>query len=99
MNKVTVSYGQTWLDIAMQELGDIERVIELAQLNNKSFTDILEAGKVMYVPDPDPSKSRIIRLFRTDANKPASGVTSATTSSTTGEGIEFWAIENDFIVF
>ena len=99
MTKVIVSYGQTWLDIAMQELGDIERVVELVQLNNQSLTTPLEAGTVLNVPDPDPSKNRIIRLFRTDANKPASGVTSATASSTTGEGIEFWAIENDFVVF
>jgi hypothetical protein len=100
MIKVTVSYGQTWFDIAMQELGDIERVVELAQANGRSITDALEAGEVLNVPAFDSTKRSIVQLFLTQANKPASGDTSIVADPDTGgnEGIEFWALENDFIV-
>jgi hypothetical protein len=99
MNKVTVSYGQTWLDIALQELGDMERAIELAQLNGRAITDELQAGEELIAPDFDSEKRSIIQLFRNAANKPASGDTfSAAEPGSTGEGIEFWAIENDFVV-
>jgi hypothetical protein len=99
MNKVTVSYGQTWLDIALQELGDMERAIELAQLNNRAITDDLQAGEELTVPDFDSEKRSIIQLFRTAANRPASGDTfSAAAPDSNGEGIEFWALENDFVV-
>ena len=99
MNKVTVSYGQTWLDIAMQELGDMERAIELAQLNNRAITDDLQAGEVLMVPDFDSEKRDIVQLFGNSANKPASGESFTAADAEAGlEGIEFWAIENDFIV-
>ena len=99
MNKVTVSYGQTWLDLALQELGDMERAIELAQLNNRAITDDLQAGEELLVPDFDSEKRSIIQLFRNKANRPASGDTFiAADPGSDGEGIEFWAIENDFVV-
>jgi hypothetical protein len=100
MTKVTVSYGQTWLDIAMQELGDIERTIELAQLNGRSITDPLEAGEILIVPDFDSAKKRIVQLLRNKANNPASAHTLIAVDPDTGgnEGIEFWAIENEFVV-
>jgi hypothetical protein len=100
MTKVTVSYGQTWLDIAMQEMGDVERSIELAQLNGRSITDPLEAGEVLIVPDFDSAKKSIVQLLRNKANNPASGDTLIGADPDTGgnEGIEFWALENDFVV-
>lgn len=100
MTKVTVSYGQTWFDIAMQELGEIERVVELAQLNGRSITDELVSGEVLIVPDFDSEKRDIVQLFTTSSNKPASGDSSIAVDPDTGsnEGIEFWALENDFVV-
>lgn len=100
MNKVTVSYGQTWLDIAMQELGDIERTIELVRLNNRALSDELEAGEELLVPDFDSKKRSIIQLFRNAANKPASGYTFVDPEQPdpTDEGVELWAIENDFVL-
>jgi|RhiMetdeSRZDD1v2_1073273.scaffolds.fasta_scaffold04435_26 hypothetical protein len=99
MAKVTVSYGQTWLDIAMQELGNVERAIELALMNGRSLTDNLQAGEVLIVPPFEVSKRSMVQLFANTANKPASGETFiAEDSVAIGEGIEFWAIENDFVV-
>jgi hypothetical protein len=99
MTKVTVSYGQTWLDIALQELGDMERAMELALLNDRSVTDELQAGEELIVPDFDSEKRSLIQLFRNTANRPASGDTfSAAEPGSSGEGIEFWAIEHDFVV-
>jgi|SRR4051812_9186621 hypothetical protein len=107
MNKVTVSYGQTWLDIAMQELGDIERTMELVQLNNRALSNELEAGEVLLVPGFDSKKRSIIQLFRNAANKPASAYTPVAAEQPDqpdqpdpiDEGIGRWAIENDFVLF
>jgi hypothetical protein len=99
MHKVTVSYGQTWIDIALQELGDVERLVELALVNGRSLTDNLQAGEVLDVPDYDIAKRTLVQLFTNIANKPASGETLITQDTVSlGEGIEFWAIENDFVV-
>lgn len=99
MGKVTVSYGQTWLDIAMQELGDVERVMELALLNGRSLTDNLQSGEVVIVPAFNVAKRNLVQLFANNANKPASGESIIADTVTAGEGIEFWAISNDFTVF
>ncbi len=99
MAKVTVTYGQTWADIAMQELGDAERQLELAFINGRSLTDVLQSGEVIEVPAFDLSKKQTVQLFTNSANKPASGdnfILPGTVQP--GEGIEFWAIENDFVV-
>jgi hypothetical protein len=83
----------------MQALGDMERAIELALLNGRAFTDDLQAGEVLMVPDFDSEKRSTVQLFRNAANRPASGDTFiAADPDSNGEGIEFWALENDFVV-
>lgn len=98
MAKVIVQYGQTWLDIAMQEMGDVQRVIEIVQLNGRSLTDELQAGEELEVPVFEPSKRKLVALFSDPANKPASGSNVIGGDTIEGEGIEFWGIENDFLV-
>lgn len=96
MKAVKILDGQTIIDIAAQELGDLERSYEIAQMNGMNLTDELTAGEMIDVPDADISKRNIISLFADEANAPASD----TPESSTGilEGIDYWIIENDFIV-
>jgi hypothetical protein len=70
MKEVKIYVGQTLIDIALQELGDAERLFELAVLNNLEVTDTLPA--VLLVPDVDPSKKKLVKLFANPMNKPAS---------------------------
>lgn len=95
MKQVKALFGQTVLDIAIQELGDVSRAIEIALLNGLSLTADLSAGQVLSVPQAAKDVRSIVQLFTDKANAPASG-------NTVGgfpvkeEGIDFWAIENDF---
>jgi len=94
MKEVKILFGQTIIDIAMQELGDASRIFEVADLNNISVTSDLVPGSLIAVPNPAPEKSNIVKLFSNPALKPAS----MQTDNEDEDGIEFWAIEDDFIV-
>lgn len=96
MKAVKILDGQTIIDIAAQELGDLERSYEIAQMNGMNLTDELTAGEMINVPDADISKRNIISLFADAANAPASDSPESNTDRL--EGIDYWIIENDFIV-
>lgn len=49
--KAIVQAGQTLFDIAIQEYGTLESVMQLAKVNNLSITEVLMAGQVLDVPD------------------------------------------------
>lgn len=94
MNLVKVLYQQTIIDIAVQELGDAERAVEIAALNGLGITDELTAGQVLQVPDYDASKVNTVQLFMNKALAPAS----VDDAMTIDEGIDYWALEMDFEV-
>lgn len=96
MNEVKVLKDQTLVDIAIQELGDVTRVMEIATLNEMNLTDTLQAGQMLSVPDFDITKRNEVAYFRNTAFRPASGITEEDES--VGEGIGFWYIETDFVV-
>lgn len=96
MKTVTILEGQTVTDIAVQELGDAERSMEIAVMNNISITDDLIAGSFINVPDYDASKQNYVQLFANSANKPASADSSDENGLLTGIG--YWYLENDFII-
>lgn len=86
--------GQTWVDIVLQELGDELRLFELCDLNDAGITDDLAPSTVVQAPEADASKATVVNTLR--ARKPAS--IHYGTGDAQPEGIEFWAIEFDFVV-
>jgi hypothetical protein len=97
MKTVNVLNGQTMLDIALQELGDVERAGEIAVLNDRSITDDLVAGESLSVPVYDSGKRTLVQLFSARGSRPASGGGNPF-GRPSGSGVDFWEIENDFIV-
>lgn len=86
--------GQTWVDMAMQMLGDEERLFELCDANNAGITDDLAAETTITSLLIDDEKVAISNLL--SRTKPSSlyfGV-----GNPAPGGIEFWAIEIDFEV-
>lgn len=92
-----ILFGQTLLDMAAQETGDAARAFELAVLNNMSLTDDLIAGATVLTPDADSKKRNIIQLFSDVSKAPASADVSGEMKSK-NEGVEYWKLENDFII-
>lgn len=97
MHSIKVSEGQTLLDIAVEYSGDINAAYTIADLNLKGITDDLVVGESLMVPDVDVTKAGIVEMFAQPSRKPASAE-DLTTSDVIGEGLEFWIIEEDFII-
>ena len=95
MKAVKIMYGQTVVDLAIQELGDAARVYDIAALNDISVTDDLQPGVMLWVPDPESDKGVIVQVFATAGNKPASDEGMQYTNL---EGIDYWAIERKFVI-
>lgn len=85
---------QNLLDIAVQELGSIEAVFELAINNGKSITSYLNAGEVLQLPEVVDED--IANYFQSRERKIATE--HHVDVETAVGGISFWAINDDFIV-
>jgi hypothetical protein len=93
-NLVTVLPGQTWADMVIQQLGDEERLFELVDLNGVGITNDLVPGTTITSAKTATNKASIVKALA--LRKPGSlfrGIDDAAP-----EGIEYWAIEVDFIV-
>jgi hypothetical protein len=91
---VTAIAGQTWIDIALQETGDEERLFELADLNLVGVTDDITPGSKLISANANGDKQGIVNVFI--QRKPSS--LHYSTGNPAPEGIEYWAIEYDFKV-
>jgi hypothetical protein len=96
MKSVKILAGQTMLDIALQELGDLERVFEMAVDNNISISDNLQAGSVLQVGDYERDKRYLIKIFE-KPTKIASDDFAGEVNSRL-EGVDYWTLGMDFIV-
>jgi hypothetical protein len=90
--------GQTLIDIAIEHKGSIESVFEVAEANNLSLTDDIEAGYDLFVDQI--VDNAIVVDYRAENRKPASDISLVDVNSIigSGEGIGFMQIGFDFIV-
>jgi hypothetical protein len=51
MNKYTVQYRQSLLDVALQECGNVSAVVDIAVLNGISITEDLNEGDILILPE------------------------------------------------
>ncbi len=99
MQVIKTGEGQTLLDIAMQYTGDVSRAVEIAHLNGLQLTDDLEAGMELQVPEAAIDKQYIAEAFAENDLHPASGETELPNADDEVlEGIDYWTIEDDFII-
>lgn len=96
MKTVTVLNNQSLNDLAIQEYGSIDGVMQLAVANGLSITDALKPGQVLEVPDFDGSADTV-RYYKANALKPSSAV-AEDFDIPRKEGIGYWAIETEFKV-
>lgn len=106
MKTVNTLDDQRLVDISIQELGDIERLFELAVLNDVSPTNELPADTALLVPDYDKSKRGIVQIFSDPSLWPASADSLVPIPNLPPGGIGYMKITdpdwqpqyNDFIV-
>ena len=89
--EIKVLNNQSLFDIALQATGSIEAVFDIAALNGIDITDDLPVGIPLIVPKV--VNRQIVEYYRVNGIIPATAL-----ETEMNEGIEFWAIEYDFIV-
>jgi hypothetical protein len=94
--EVKVLEGQSLFDLAVQACGSVESVISMAGLNDLAITDVLIAGSVIGTPET-LSKS-VSEYYRMKGMRPATAVTISAMDNLRDEGIDYWAVEIDFVV-
>lgn len=90
MTSITVKPGQTLIDLAIQELGDASLLFDLAQANNLSITSVLTPAQSIIIPDVTKD-TRVVSYLKRENIFPA-----FFDRPEEFEGIEFWAIEDEF---
>lgn len=89
---------QSLLDIAVQHCGSVEQAFQMALLNGLSLTEDVQAGaNLELAPAADAS---VVSYYTVNELQPATAVTDEAMNDLLddGDGIEFWAIEFDFVV-
>lgn len=89
--------NQSLFDIAIQTLGSAEAAFDIALANNISITDDLEVGQTLQIPQAvtDYVRKQTVNYYKINDIKPATAIDS---TMAVPEGIEFWAIEYDFVI-
>lgn len=101
MRQVPVYDGQSFLDISLQEYGTAEGVFHLCEANGQQPDDLPVPGTMMNIPDFPATKNDVARQVFQKAIIP---VTLKLNAGEEGEetdkpeGINYWGIEEDFIV-
>lgn len=98
MKTVIVLDNQRLIDISMQELGDVERLVELAALNGVSMTEELVAGSTIQIPDYEAAKVTTVKTFSDTSKAPASATESDHFPKVPPGGIGYMQIGGNFIV-
>ena len=97
MKTVIVQNGQSVFDIAIQKCGVIDAAYDIAILNGISITDTLIGGTVLQIPAV--VNKDVVNTFTLGNIEPATAMTTEQYNNTIrGEGIDFWAVEIDFVV-
>lgn len=95
-SSISIKADQTLIDIAIQEGGSVEALFDVAGRNGLSITDDLLAGGVYLKPALVVNESVVQKM---SGIYPASGQKiSETDLPINPEGIDYWVIENNFIV-
>lgn len=91
--------GQSLFDFSVQHTGNAENAHKIARLNNISVVDNIAAGTLLQIPADVDANVSAVTYFNVQTNKPATALTQEHINNTIGgDGIEFMAIEVDFVV-
>lgn len=83
----TITDGQSLLDVAIQELGTIAAVFDLAAANGLAITDPLTPGQVLSVPSASAALPQLAAYFRQRGQRINTGNDSASEVPTRPAGI------------
>ncbi|MGC4130199.1 MAG: hypothetical protein QM564_11735 [Bergeyella sp.] len=100
MTSVKVLHNQSFLDIAIQHTGSVVNAFIIAKANGYSISDEPETGTVLIIPEDVHPDNDILNYYTSKNIHPATAITGGYSGaiSPQPEGIDYWAIYDDFIV-
>ena len=97
--QVPVRNNQSLFDIALQTLGCTEAAFDIALINGISITDELLTGQILQIPSMSGyTQRRNAEYYTINGIMPATAITADIANTVLEEGVEFWAVGDDFIV-
>lgn len=94
METITL-HNQSLLDVAVKITGDASNALQIAVLNGISITDALQSGSGLSKTE-SPENTDVKNYYAAKAIQPATDT--KTDIIQYNAGIDFWEIENDFII-
>ena len=95
MKKTKVEDRQSLLDVAIRTSGNLEALINLAEVNDSNPTDELAIGKELVTVKA--IDTRHVRNYEEFGTSPATSL-SDEDLLLTNEGINYWAVDIDFVI-
>lgn len=93
--KTTVLSNQSLLDVTLKATGDASNALKFAIANGISITDVLDPGSGLNKADSQDNAD-VKNYYNAKAIQPATDT--KTDIIQYNAGIDFWEIENDFII-
>lgn len=95
---IKVLNNQSFLDIAVQHTGSVINAFPIAVANNMSVSEELIPGTVLQVPESVEYDTEIKDYYQSKGLKPASKIEDEKIAIIPLSGINYWIIEENFIV-
>lgn len=92
---ISVKRRQSLIDLALQECGEMSGLMSLANANDMSVSEPVEADSLR---NGTVVKSGVAEYYRQNSIRPATEITEAELEAMPCGGIGFMGIETDFIV-
>lgn len=97
--KAIILHHQSLLDLAVQHTGTAENAFDLALANNRSITDDLEAGESIGLTAYGIQQNKdILSYYQAKKLQPATAISGGYSADNGLQGIDYWAIQMDFVV-
>ncbi|MGV4530512.1 hypothetical protein [Ornithobacterium rhinotracheale] len=96
--QIIVLHKQSLFDVCLMHTGSIAGIFELAEANNLSITDDVQAGACLELPQVITQDADILAYYQVKNIQPATGVSHTSNQINKLEGISYWAINQDFKV-
>ncbi|MRI63996.1 hypothetical protein EDM00_08350 [Ornithobacterium rhinotracheale] len=93
--QIIVLHKQSLFDVCLMHTGSIAGIFELAEANNLSITDDVEAGQRLELPQVIAQDADILNYYTAKNIQPATALEEYIEKL---EGISYWAINQDFKV-
>ncbi|KAB8153430.1 hypothetical protein EZY14_009360 [Kordia sp. TARA_039_SRF] len=94
--KINIISQQTLFDVSIQLTGTIENVFDFAQENSLSITDSLDINTKVVMPNKKFEQNLTKEYYSKNNLKPSTDI--SFDQVTDLEGIDYWIIEENFIV-